>query len=89
MMERYLAGRRSRGRTGDGPQEGHDQRAVIPILFTRPARRRGSRNCWISSSTRAPARFEGLKRKLITGEGEAVKEEAIDPKTGRPALRPG
>ncbi len=87
MMERYLGGET----INDEELAGALKKAmaggtVIPIVFTSGRTEAGLPELMNLITNCCPSPLEGLKRKLVSGEGENVKEEVIEPKTDGPLV---
>ena len=85
LMERYLGGEEIQTEELIGALEkaiAHGE--VIPILFTSATKDVGLTELLNFIVTSCPSPVDGLKRKIITGQGEEQTEEEIEPKADGP-----
>jgi elongation factor G len=87
MMERYLGGEAiSDEELAVALKKAMTGGTVIPIVFTSGRTETGLPELMNLIIGSCPNPLEGVKRKLISGEGENVKEEAIEPKVDGPLV---
>jgi elongation factor G len=85
MMERYLGGEPiSQDELIAALEKAIVTGAVIPILFTSASHDVGLDALLDFIVSSCPSPIDGLKRKVVTGEGEEKKEEEIQPKADGP-----
>jgi len=87
MMERYLGGETiGAEELSAALKKAMVSGAVVPILFTSSRTEAGIPELLDFIAGSCPSPLEGLKRKLVHGEGEAKKEEVIEPKADGPLV---
>jgi elongation factor G len=87
MMERYLGGETiSEVELNTVLKKAIISGALIPILFTSAKNDVGIDSLFDFIVAACPSPVEGLKRKVVTGEGESRKEEEIIPKMDGPVV---
>lgn len=86
MMERYLGGETiGKEELAGALKKAMTSGAVVPVVFT-AARNDAGLTELLDLMVSCPSPVEGLKRKLVLGEGADKKEEVIEPKTDGPLV---